>query len=119
MFQFVVLDTEHTPFVAFETLVTLIRAAEAVGLSPFVRVPDNDPVLIGKVIELGAMGILVPHIETRADADRAVAASRFAPTGLRGHCPIVRSFDCGLTLDGWNYGKLSGSVKRATRESNS
>ena len=115
-FQFVVLDMEHTPFVSFETLVSLIRAAEAAGLSPFVRVPCNDPVLIGKVIELGAMGILVPHIETRADADRAVAASRFVPAGLRGHCPIVRSFDYGLTLDGWNYSKLSGMREAIARE---
>ena len=114
--QFVVLDMEHTPFVSFETLVSLIRAAEAAGLSPFVRVPCNDPVLIVKVIELGAMGILVPHIETRADADRAVAASRFVPAGLRGHCPIVRSFDYGLTLDGWNYSKLSGMREAIARE---
>lgn len=107
-FHFVLFDTEHTPFASFETVAGLIRAADAVGLISFVRVWENNPVLISKVIELGALGVVVPHVSTREDALRAVEASRFAPRGTRGHCPIVREFDFGLTLDSWDYGKLSG-----------
>ncbi|MEU8915013.1 MULTISPECIES: HpcH/HpaI aldolase family protein [Streptomyces] len=81
-YDFVILDSEHT-LVDPEGLENLIRAAEAVGLTPFVRVPESDPGAILRALDAGAMGVVVPHIRSRADADAAVRAARYAPEGMR------------------------------------
>ncbi|MFF4607058.1 HpcH/HpaI aldolase/citrate lyase family protein [Streptomyces sp. NPDC001339] len=81
-YDFVVLDTEHT-LVDPQQLENLIRAAEATGLTPFVRVPEDDPGAILRALDAGAMGIVVPHVRTRADVDRAVRAAYYAPKGMR------------------------------------
>jgi 2-keto-3-deoxy-L-rhamnonate aldolase RhmA len=81
-YDFVILDSEHT-LVDPEGLENLIRAAEAVGLTPFVRVPKSDPNAILRALDAGAMGVVVPHIGSRSDADAAVRAARYAPAGMR------------------------------------
>lgn len=81
-YDFVVLDTEHT-LVSPQELENLIRAAEAVALTPFVRVPEADPGAILRALDAGAMGVVVPHIRTRADVDTAIRASKYAPAGMR------------------------------------
>ncbi|MDA2804213.1 HpcH/HpaI aldolase family protein [Nocardiopsis suaedae] len=81
-YDFVVLDSEHA-LVDPEGLENLVRAAEAVGVTPFVRVPEKDPGAILKALDAGAMGVVVPHVRTRADADAAVRAARYAPEGMR------------------------------------
>ncbi|MBI2907316.1 MAG: hypothetical protein HYX92_06660 [Chloroflexi bacterium] len=90
--DFVYIETEHSAYTSFETLAHLIRAANASGITPWVRVYENNPVLIAKTIELGAMGIVVPHISNREDAIRAVEAAHYPPRGFRGACPEVREF---------------------------
>lgn len=81
-YDFVILDTEHT-LVSPQELENLIRAAEAVGLTPFVRVPEADAGAVLRALDAGAMGIVVPHVRTRADIDAAVRAARYAPEGMR------------------------------------
>lgn len=81
-YDFVIIDTEHT-LVSPQELENLIRAAEAVDLTPFVRVPESDPGSILKALDAGAMGIVVPHVRTRADADLAISAAKYAPEGAR------------------------------------
>jgi len=81
-YDFVILDSEHT-LVDPEGLENLIRAAEAVGLTPFVRVPESDPGAILRALDAGAMGVVVPHIRSRSDVDSAVRAARYAPEGMR------------------------------------
>ncbi|MFG2136430.1 HpcH/HpaI aldolase/citrate lyase family protein [Streptomyces sp. NPDC048650] len=81
-YDFVILDTEHT-LVDPQRLENLIRAAEATGLTPFVRVPEGDPGAVLRALDAGAMGIVVPHVRTRADVDAAVRAARYAPEGMR------------------------------------
>jgi 4-hydroxy-2-oxoheptanedioate aldolase len=81
-YDFVILDSEHT-LVDPEGLENLIRAAEAVGLTPFVRVPESDPGAILRALDAGAMGVVVPHIRSRSDVDAAVRAARYAPEGMR------------------------------------
>lgn len=53
--DFVILDTEHGPL-SFESIETLILAAEVVSISPLVRVHENDPALIARALDLGAKG---------------------------------------------------------------
>jgi 4-hydroxy-2-oxoheptanedioate aldolase len=81
-YDFVILDSEHT-LVDPEGLENLIRAAEAVGLTPFVRVPESDPGAILRALDAGAMGVVVPHIRSRADVNAAIRAARYAPDGMR------------------------------------
>ena len=87
--DFVNIDMEHSP-IDSELAAHLIRAADAAGITPFVRVPSIDPGLIMKMLNLGAQGIIIPHA-TRADCEAAVSAARYAPAGSRGSCPAIRA----------------------------
>lgn len=82
-YDFVILDLEHVG-VNPETLENMIRAAECAGLTPLVRVPSVAPETILRVLDGGAQGIVVPHVGSRAEAEAAVAASRYHPLGRRG-----------------------------------
>ncbi|KRB81454.1 hypothetical protein ASE00_15890 [Sphingomonas sp. Root710] len=97
-FDFVMLDGEHGRLdrIAVEQHV---RAARAGGIIAFVRVLDNSPTLIQSMLDVGADGVMVPHIDTADQARAAVAASRYAPRGKRGMCPACRAGR--YTLDGW------------------
>lgn len=88
--DFTIVDTEHGAF-GIETAERLIRACDANGIVPLVRIARPDPVLVGQALDAGAAGIVVPQVES-ADAARAlVSATRYAPEGTRGACPCVRA----------------------------
>ncbi len=87
--DFAIVDMEHSP-IDLDRAAHLIRAADASGITPFVRVPGVDAGLIKKVLNLGARGIVLPHA-TREACRAAVEAVRYAPEGIRGACPAVRS----------------------------
>ncbi len=89
-FDFAVIDTEHTSF-SVETSENLIRAADAVGLTSFIRVSRKDPSLIMKALDSGAHGIVYPGVSCKKDAKEAVSAANFPPNGNRGSCPFVRA----------------------------
>jgi 4-hydroxy-2-oxoheptanedioate aldolase len=89
-FQFTIIDCEHGHF-GIETAENLARAADANDIACAVRVSRNDPVEIMKALDAGIRHVVVPGISSREDAARAVAATRFAPEGLRGACPCCRS----------------------------
>jgi len=87
--DFVNIDMEHSP-IDSGLAAHLVRAADAAGIAPFVRVPSVDPGLIMKMLNLGAQGIIIPHA-TRVDCEAAVSAARYAPEGSRGSCPAIRA----------------------------
>jgi 4-hydroxy-2-oxoheptanedioate aldolase len=87
-FDFVIIDLEHGPH-DVSKLGNLIRAAEAGGLLPIVRVRAMDG--IGPALDLGAGGVQIPHVSSAEQARRAVEAARFAPVGHRGVCRYVRA----------------------------
>ena len=77
------IDMEHTTFDL--TLVSeMIRAAEVVGVTSMIRVPGNDEHLILRLLDAGANGIIIPHIDGLEGAKQAVNAVRYAPMGTRG-----------------------------------
>jgi 2-keto-3-deoxy-L-rhamnonate aldolase RhmA len=84
------IDMEHTSF-NLETVEDMIRACDLMGLTSLVRVPDNSPKNILRVLEAGAQGIQVPHIASVADAVEAVKAVRYAPLGERGMAGSTRA----------------------------
>lgn len=81
-YDFVILDTEHA-LVDPQQLENLIRAAEAVGLTAFVRVAEGDTAAMLRALDAGAMGIVLAHVRSRADVDAAIRATRYAPLGMR------------------------------------
>jgi 2-keto-3-deoxy-L-rhamnonate aldolase RhmA len=88
-FDFVVLDLEHSS-VGFTRLETLITASHAVGLPALVRTWGEDPGIIGKVLDMGAHGIMAPHIDTPECAEKIVEQARYAPRGERGFSPLTK-----------------------------
>lgn len=92
-FDWVLIDCEHAPVGPYDTLTleSLLRAADVSGVTPLVRVPDNDEIMIMKVLDSGAAGVVVPHVSTADEAHRAVQATRYAPHGTRGVCINTRA----------------------------
>lgn len=88
-FDFVVIDMEHSS-VDFARLETLIAAGQCAGLATLVRPWGDGAGLIGKVLDMGANGIMVPHVESPAHARAIVDQARFAPYGSRGFSPLTK-----------------------------
>jgi 4-hydroxy-2-oxoheptanedioate aldolase len=88
-FDFVVIDCEHGA-IGLEKVEDMIRAAAATDLSPLVRAPQCDPVAIRLPLDMGAVGVHVPQVESLAMARTAAASARFYPRGNRGMQPYVR-----------------------------
>lgn len=90
--DYVILDLEHGPN-SFETCQNLIRAAQYRGLAPIVRIYANEPGLIQRVLDMGATGVQVPQINSKAEAIKLIKGAKFAPVGERGVCKYVRAAD--------------------------
>jgi 4-hydroxy-2-oxoheptanedioate aldolase len=82
-FDFVVIDTEHAS-ANWETVQTISRAARAAGIAPLVRVTDTLYSLIARALDAGALGVMVPHVETAAAAREIVRCVKYPPEGERG-----------------------------------
>lgn len=80
-------DTEHMPH-ATEALDSILVLARLRGVAPMVRVAWNDPALIKKAYDAGAVAVMVPQVDTAAEAAAAVEAARYAPEGRRGLSPM-------------------------------
>ena len=79
----VIIDTEHGPF-DVETTVNLILACEAHGLTPIVRAKDHQRNSVLKMLDIGAMGLLVPFIKTPDQVRELVSYAKYRPVGDRG-----------------------------------
>jgi 4-hydroxy-2-oxoheptanedioate aldolase len=77
------LEGEHGG-VDYADLGNLTRACDLWGKTSVVRVMDNDYATIYRTLDRGAQGIVVPHVNTRAEAEAVVEAAKFAPLGKRG-----------------------------------
>ena len=84
------IDMEHTVF-DLQLVGEMIRVADLTGVTPIVRVPENNPKIILRVLDMGAQGVQVPHIEGIEGAKRAVAAVRYPPLGERGAAGSTRA----------------------------
>lgn len=89
-FDFAILDTEHGPL-SMESVENLVRACEGASIAPLVRVYENSAALVSRALDVGAQGILVPHISDAEAARLLAGAARFAPEGERGVCRYVRA----------------------------
>lgn len=91
-FDFLILDMEHGIYDQ-TALDACIRACEAAGCAPIVRVPGINPSAAQWALDLGAHGIVVPQVGNAASAEMAVAITKFSPVGTRGYNPFTRVAD--------------------------
>lgn len=89
-FDYVQFDQEHTSF-GLETIEDLIRAADATSMTSLVRVAENNPKQIGRALETGAHGVIIPQVTDAEEVQRAIDAVFYAPRGKRGMCPVTRT----------------------------
>ena len=82
-FDWILLDTEHSPNEPPDLLAQMQAMARGTA-TPIVRPAWNDPVLIKRVLDIGAPAILVPFVQNAEEARRAVEACRYPPAGIRG-----------------------------------
>ena len=81
--EFVLYDMEHTGL-EFETLKTQLALCRGLDLVPMARVPRGDYHFIARALDIGAFGVMVPMVGTRAEAEFQVACTRYPPQGRRG-----------------------------------
>ncbi len=86
-FDWVLVDMQHGGM-DYETALSMIRAIDLTSAVPIVRVPWNDPGIIGRVLDAGALGVVIPMIQTVEDARRAVDACLYPPAGRRSFGPV-------------------------------
>ena len=87
----VMIDREHGP-ASIREAISLMQAVQGHGCTSLMRVPANDPVDIKRSLDAGVAGVMIPAVDSRAEAEAAVSACRYPPRGRRGMAAsIVRA----------------------------
>ena len=94
-FDWVCVDMQHG-IIDYAQMVTMLQAISSTATTPLVRVPWNEPGIIGKSLDAGARGVIIPMVNSRADAERAVRACRYAPAGARSYGPVRANYSAGF-----------------------
>lgn len=105
-FDWLLLDTEHSPMDAVSTM-PLMQAAAPYPVSTVLRPGWNNPVEIKKMLDCGAQTLLIPYVQNAAEAAQAVAAVRYPPVGIRGVAGSTRAS---------RYGAVKDYIKHANDE---
>jgi len=85
-FDWLLIDGEHSPL-SLETMQQIMQAMNGSNCTPIVRPQWNDMVIIKRVLDIGAHGVVVPWVNTKEEAEYAVRACKYPPEGLRGCGP--------------------------------
>jgi 4-hydroxy-2-oxoheptanedioate aldolase len=105
-FDWMLLDTEHSPGDPL-TVLGQLQAVAPYPASPIVRPASNDAVLIKRILDFGAQTLLIPYVQSAAEAQAAVAAMRYPPRGVRGVSGVTRAT---------GFGRIAGYARRAEEE---
>jgi len=105
-FDFLVVDTEHTPIDTTQ-MIDILRTIAGTPAAAIVRPPWNDMVMVKRVLDAGAQSLLLPFVQNAEEARRAVAHTRYPPAGVRGVAGTHR---------GSRYGTVPNYFKRAHEE---
>lgn len=105
-YDWMLIDTEHSPLDAVGCM-PLMQAAAPYPVTTVLRPGWNDPVEIKKMLDCGAQSLLIPYVQTAQEAAAAVAATRYAPEGMRGVAAVTRAT---------RYGAIPQYHKRAAEE---
>ena len=85
-FDSLTIDLQHG-LVDYQTALSMLQAMNASGITPLARVPWNEPGIIMKLLDAGALGIICPMVNTPQEAEQFVATMRYAPNGVRSSGP--------------------------------
>lgn len=105
-FDWILLDTEHA-LTDVPDIFAMLQAVAPYPVAPVVRAAVNDTVLIKRLLDHGAQTLLLPYVQTAAEAQAAVRAMRYAPRGVRGVSGMTRAS---------RYGAITDYVQRAEQE---
>ena len=93
-YDWLCVDMQHG-LIDYRDAVEMMRAISTTSTVPFVRVPWNDPAMIMKVMDAGAYGVVIPLVNNREEAERAVWAAKYPPQGGRSSGPARVQFYAG------------------------
>jgi 2-keto-3-deoxy-L-rhamnonate aldolase RhmA len=105
--EFVLFDLEHSGY-GIERLRETIAAARGVDTVPFLRVPDAEYDLIARGLDIGALGVMVPAVESAEEARLVADSARFPPVGRRGFGMLMR--------DTWRDDGVPATIEEVNRE---
>jgi 4-hydroxy-2-oxoheptanedioate aldolase len=105
-FDWILIDTEHAPNET-HMVADQLRAASLGTASAVVRPAWNDVVLVKRLLDIGVQTLLVPYVQSPEEAARAVAATRYPPSGIRGVAALHRAN---------RYGRIPDYFDRADHE---
>jgi len=106
-YDYALIDMEHSP-VSLDRVIPMIRAVQLGGAKALVRAPEKAPVWVGRLMDAGADGAMIPMVNTAEEAQALAAAALYAPQGTRGMAAgIVR---------GSNYGKRTEAYLKDYRK---
>ncbi len=108
-FDWCVVDMEHTPLDMME-VVHLLQALAGTAAIPITRVPWNDTVTVKRVLDAGVQTVMFPFVQTPDEARRAVAATKYAPDGVRGMAAMSRGSKFGTVKDYFKVANAGVSV---------
>jgi 4-hydroxy-2-oxoheptanedioate aldolase len=97
-FDWLLLDCEHSPNEP-PMVHSQLQAATGGTAHPIVRPAWNDAVLLKRFLDIGTQTFLIPYVQSREEAERAVAAVRYPPRGMRGFASAARSSGYGRIAD--------------------
>ena len=106
--EFVIFDLEHTGW-SLETLRMLMATARGAGVVPMARVPATEYHFLARSLDVGAMGLMVPMVESAEQARRVVESAKYPSAGRRGA-------GFGLAHDDYRGGDLVEKMRRADAE---
>jgi 2-keto-3-deoxy-L-rhamnonate aldolase RhmA len=106
--EFTVFDMEHTGW-SLETVRMLIATSRSTDMVPLVRVPATDYHFIARVLDVGAMGIMAPMVESARQAEQMVQSAKYPPVGRRGAA-------FGVSHDDYSAGDIVEKIESANRE---
>lgn len=98
-FEWLVIDMEHT-VTDLETALNLIITIQSKKMKALVRVPANEEVIIKKILDAGADGVIVPMVKNKEEAQRAVSFAKYPPVGTRG-VGLFRAQGYGTSFDSY------------------
>ncbi|WP_323717566.1 4-hydroxy-2-oxoheptanedioate aldolase [Paracoccus aminovorans] len=102
-YDWLLFDTEHSPGDPL-TVLAQLQAVAPYPVSAVVRPAANDPVLIKRFLDIGAQTLLIPMVNSAAEAQAAVAATRYPPRGIRGVSGLTRAT---------RFGRVAGYAEQA------
>lgn len=99
-FDVLVIDAEHSP-VDYQTVLSMCQAIKGTGAIPVARAPWNDLIFMKRLLDCGVMGIHVPYVNTKEEAQEAVLRCKYPPYGIRGIAGSPRAAGFGMNKGGY------------------